>query len=89
MCGFLSALSREILLQEDIKKFKEASYLIKHRGPDDTFHILDESYFSVFHRLSIRDLTPLSRQPLVTNCGKFIICFNAKIYTFIFIDYFF
>ena len=80
MCGFLSAFSREILNEYDIKKFKKASDLIIHRGPDNTSQIMDKSYFSIFHRLSIRDLSPLSKQPLETKCRRFIICFNGEIY---------
>ena len=80
MCGFLSVLSNGIIKDIDKKKFKKASDLLVHRGPDDTHYTEYNSYFSVFHRLSIRDLSSHSRQPLLTNCGRYDFCFNGEIY---------
>ena len=80
MCGFISVLSNGIIKDIDKERFKQASDLLIHRGPDDTYQTEHKSYFSVFHRLSIRDLSIQSRQPLLTNCGRYNFCFNGEIY---------
>ena len=80
MCGFLTVVSDSYEFKTDISKLKKAASLISHRGPDDSYEYIYKSYYSVFHRLSIRDLSDSSRQPIESPCGNFIICFNGEIF---------
>ena len=80
MCGFLvqKKLSNNFKLNK--KKFKIASKLIYHRGPDSKNYLYNESS-NIFHsRLEIIDLNKRSSQPM-TRMGYTII-FNGEIYNY-------
>lgn len=55
---------------------------VAHRGPDDMGTWCDpELGIALGHRrLSIVDLTPTGRQPMVSRSGRYIICFNGEVY---------
>ncbi|MDO9082508.1 MAG: asparagine synthase (glutamine-hydrolyzing) [Humidesulfovibrio sp.] len=53
-----------------------------HRGPDDHGVWADPSgQLALGHcRLSILDLSPQGRQPMLSHCGRFALCYNGEIY---------
>ncbi len=53
-----------------------------HRGPDATGNWADEHISLGHNRLSIIDLSPRANQPMVSNCGRFIIVLNGEIYNY-------
>jgi asparagine synthase (glutamine-hydrolysing) len=55
---------------------------LAHRGPDDAGVWVDEAAgIALGHRrLSILDLSPEGHQPMVSACGRYVICFNGEIY---------
>jgi asparagine synthase (glutamine-hydrolysing) len=57
---------------------------ITHRGPDDSGIWVDETVGIVLahRRLSILDLSPLARQPMVSKCGRYVLVFNGEIYNY-------
>jgi len=57
---------------------------LHHRGPDDGGRWRDpEAGVALGHRrLSILDLSPLGRQPMLSRSGRFVITFNGEIYNF-------
>lgn len=57
---------------------------LAHRGPDDADYWADAaSGVALGHRrLSILDLSPAGRQPMVSACGRYRIVFNGEIYNF-------
>ncbi len=80
MCGFLFQKKISNNFKLDKKKFKIASKLIYHRGPDSKNYLYDKSS-NIFHsRLEIIDLNKRSSQPM-TRMGYTII-FNGEIYNY-------
>src|SRR5580658_4935610 len=55
---------------------------LTHRGPDDAAQWSDAKagVSFGFRRLSIIDLSPAGRQPMVSACGNFVMMFNGEIY---------
>ena len=51
-----------------------------HRGPDNT-GVLEVNHWTFGHnRLSIVDHNPLSNQPFISECGRYVIVFNGEVY---------
>lgn len=81
MCGILGRLDysdQEVSLED----FKEALDLMTHRGPDDSDIFRGESFIFGHRRLSIIDLDPKARQPMVSECKNYILIFNGEIYNY-------
>jgi len=55
---------------------------IRHRGPDwQGIHV--EAGVALAHaRLSIIDLSPKARQPMISECGRYTIVYNGEVYNF-------
>ncbi|MHC1699380.1 MAG: asparagine synthase (glutamine-hydrolyzing) [Humidesulfovibrio sp.] len=53
-----------------------------HRGPDDHGLWADPAGHLAFghRRLAILDLSPQGRQPMVSHCGRFVLCYNGEVY---------
>ena len=85
MCG-IAGIIKSGLLQSDLQRLssKMANTLV-HRGPDYMrWLFLDEKYgLCMSHRrLAIIDTSVAGQQPMVSNCGRFVIVFNGEIYNF-------
>src|SRR4051812_14562387 len=57
---------------------------LRHRGPDDSgeWRSGDGHTGLTHHRLSIIDVSPLGRQPMVDRSGDAVIIFNGEIYNY-------
>ena len=81
MCGILIRLSKT---KVDAGLLSLALENLSHRGPDNqgvnSFELNGIFYDLVHTRLSIRGLGHEADQPLVSDCGNYIICFNGEIY---------
>lgn len=52
-----------------------------HRGPDsEGLWDNGKNYLAGFRRLSIRDLSKEANQPMVSDCGNYVLVFNGEIY---------
>lgn len=78
MCGFF--FYYKISKNYNKNKFLKSSELLSHRGPDDHSSYFDEDVAISFYRLSIRDLSPKGRQPMMSKSKRYIMVFNGEIY---------
>ena len=81
MCGILGEINFT-KVSIDKKKFKESLDLQEHRGPDDSDIYLDENIIFGHRRLSIIDLDPHAKQPMISMCGDYVLVFNGEIYNY-------
>ena len=81
MCGFLC-----LVKSESFNKFSTSldfGYIaeqIKHRGPDSKKSFCSKYFDAYFYRLSIRDTSSHSDQPIETQCKRYIFVFNGELY---------
>lgn len=76
MCGILGSINQKINT--------ELVNIIKHRGPDRQAiynDISDKHEVNLAHtRLSILDLSAAGNQPMISECGNYVLIFNGEIY---------
>jgi asparagine synthase (glutamine-hydrolysing) len=53
---------------------------LKHRGPDHESVWIGEGLVLAHRRLSIIDLSEAGAQPMVSDCGRYVISYNGEIY---------
>ncbi len=83
MCGILGQISlNNNKTNFSKKKFKDALKLLKHRGPDYSDIFKSDSFIFGHRRLSILDLNNSAKQPMVSECRKYVITFNGEIYNY-------
>ena len=80
MCGIAGILGKKTDNRSTIQLMLDAQ---KHRGPDATHVWRDESIVLGHNRLSIIDLSEGANQPMMSNCGNFVIVFNGEIYNYL------
>lgn len=85
MCGIYgisAALSCGLSVTRD--GVERQTNLLAHRGPDGSgVWLSGEGHVGLGHRrLSIIDLSADGSQPLVSQCGRFIVVFNGEIYNY-------
>lgn len=80
MCGLVGFLDRE----KNIDTLKDMLEIQSYRGPDDSGIYFDELSGVHFghNRLSIQDLSSHGHQPMLSDCGNFVIVFNGEVYNF-------
>lgn len=83
IAGFLSSASADKVSLTDIATRMASTMAL--RGPDDSGAWVDGAAgVALGHRrLSIIDLSPLGRQPMLSNCGRYVISYNGEIYNFL------
>jgi asparagine synthase (glutamine-hydrolysing) len=82
MCGILGIASK--FANQDEKYFLNFLKKISHRGPDDrNVWSSENGRVLLGHtRLSIVDLSANSAQPMLSECGRYVIVFNGEIYNY-------
>ena len=86
MCGIAGFLDFSQTLDHESLTERAAAMAntLRHRGPDYSGAWSDpRAGISLAHRrLSILDLSPGGRQPMMSACGRYVITFNGEIYNF-------
>ncbi len=80
MCGLTGFWS--FSTQEPERVVKRMTETLNHRGPDDSGVWVDDDagIYLGHRRLSILDLTLAGQQPMLSNCGRYVLVFNGEIY---------
>ena len=57
---------------------------LAHRGPDQSGEWVNKEneVYLGHRRLSVIDLSDKGRQPMISNCGNYVITFNGEVYNF-------
>lgn len=84
MCGIAGALQPNYSDAEWQQTLLRMGAAIQHRGPDDQGIWWDtkEGVGLAHQRLSILDLSPEGRQPMMSDSGRYIIAYNGEVYNF-------
>jgi asparagine synthase (glutamine-hydrolysing) len=85
MCGIAGFINLEERAVSPVACLRAMTATIAHRGPDDEGHWFDGRAGIAFghRRLSIVDLSPAGRQPMLSASGRFRLCYNGEIYNFV------
>ena len=78
MCGFFIILKKKKQISK--KKFLSSANLLKHRGPSNEKFYENSKLISKFFRLTIRDHSNESNQPIHSEDGRYTLFFNGEIY---------
>jgi asparagine synthase (glutamine-hydrolysing) len=85
MCGILGLKTPRNAQERlvDLATFDEMTDTIAHRGPDErgTWHRPDLGIAFGHRRLSIRDLSPLGAQPMMSSCERYMMVYNGEVYS--------
>ncbi len=79
MCGIVGWYARGGRAVEE-GTMRAMCATIVHRGPDDEGTFADGDFGFGMRRLAIVDLSPLGHQPMVSDCGRYVITFNGEIF---------
>jgi len=85
MCGLAGRIDFATnLVSIPAGDIRAAAAALRHRGPDDVGIYEDPSAgVSLAHtRLSILDLSPLGHQPMLSDDGSVVLCYNGETYNF-------
>jgi len=83
MCGILGEISFHKERRKSKTIFKKALDMQHHRGPDDSDIYHDDYTIFGHRRLSIIDLNTHAKQPMISNCKRYILIFNGEIYNYL------
>ena len=76
MCGIAGTTSPDpgVLL--------DAMAALGHRGPDASGFWMDDAIGLVHTRLAVQDVSARASQPMVSDCGRWVLAYNGEVYNF-------
>ena len=82
MCGISGIFSLSKNNVDNVKLMQTMNSLLIHRGPDDygVWNETDNSCILAHRRLSIVDLSPTGKQPMVSKSTRYVISYNGEVY---------
>jgi asparagine synthase (glutamine-hydrolysing) len=85
MCGLAGIFTKTSLISSSEDSLRKMGRSLAHRGPDDEgfWMDLDAGVGLAHQRLSVIDLSPEGRQPMVSASGRYVIVYNGEVYNFL------
>lgn len=82
MCGITGFIRRGGSEGDPLQVLRTMNDCLVHRGPDadGLWSDADAGVYLGHRRLSIIDLSPAGAQPMVSGCGRWVICYNGELY---------
>jgi len=80
MCGINGIFSSNII--NHTQRIEQMNAQLAHRGPNDSGAYHEGSLALGHRRLSIIDLSSAGHQPMISNCGRYVIVYNGELYNF-------
>ncbi len=80
MCGIAGFFQLQTNDPED--RLKLMGKAIAHRGPDAEGFFVEGAVGFVHRRLSIIDLSSAANQPMLSQCGRYVMVYNGEVYNF-------
>jgi asparagine synthase (glutamine-hydrolysing) len=81
MCGIVGIVGEDASRHQHLAV--AMSERIAHRGPDGQGLWTEGDATLAHRRLAIIDLSPAGAQPMVSECGQFVVVFNGEIYNYL------
>lgn len=84
MCGFAGVIGNHDNPEALTISLRAMGAALAHRGPDDSgiWQSPDSGLGLSHQRLSVVDLRSRSRQPMVSQSGRYVIAYNGEVYNF-------
>lgn len=82
MCGIAGIVSHATGVIEPRERLNSALQLMASRGPDARGVFSADHAYLGHVRLSIIDVSDAARQPMRSQCGRYVIVFNGEIYNY-------
>lgn len=85
MCGIAGIYNLNLEEKKESQQalIKTMTQTLSHRGPDDEGYFVDQNIALGHRRLSILDLSPAGRQPMLAADQSLVIVFNGEIYNYL------
>ena len=85
MCGIAGFVEHGVSSDDLLENINQMTACLTHRGPDssDIWTDVSKGVALGHRRLSIIDLSPSGRQPMVSPSSRYVISYNGEIYNFI------
>lgn len=84
MCGIAGLIDKTVFASEVERTCRRMTDAIAHRGPDDSdiWGGSNDGISLGHRRLSVIDLSPLGRQPMLSSCQRYVVVYNGEIYNY-------
>lgn len=81
MCGIAGYLGPST--EAHVQRVAYMAQAIAHRGPDDSGTWSDGRVVLAHRRLSVIDISSAGHQPMISECGRYVLTYNGEIYNYI------
>lgn len=82
MCGFVGIMKNGVLTEAEKSDISKMEEYVVNRGPDQRGSFENNHSMFIHRRLSVLGDNYEGQQPMLSDCGKWLLVFNGEIYNF-------